>query len=168
MNMSVISAPSPTKVENNVDFKSDNRQQLAEGLARLLASTSMLRLKTQNFHWNVTGPLFYSLHGLFEKQYAEMIPATDAIAEQLRAIGRYAPGSFFDFASLSFLGEETGTPSANEMIITLQSDNETIAHYLETLVGVAQDAGSGVSEDLLVQRLAAHEKNVWMLRSMQS
>ena len=136
MNMSIIAAPSPTKVESSVDFKSDNRQQLAEGLSRLLANTYILRLKTQNFHWNVTGPLFYSLHGLFEKQYGEMTPAIDAIAEQIRAIGRYAPGSFFDFTSLSFLPEENGTPSANEMLIALQSDNEAIAHYIETLMGV--------------------------------
>lgn len=168
MNMSVISAPSPTKVERNTGFQSDNRQQLAEGLSRLLANTYVLRLKTQNFHWNVTGPLFYSLHELFEKQYSEMTPAIDAIAERIRAIGRYAPGSFFDFSSLSFLSEESGAPSANEMLIALQSDNEAIAHYIETLVGVAREANSSVSEDLLIQRLSVHEENIWMLRSLQS
>lgn len=143
----------------------EQRLQIADGLAHLLADTYTLYLKTHNFHWNVTGPMFSTLHALFELHYTELAIAVDEIAERIRALGEPAPGSYEQFRKLTSLTEETGTPSAREMIRQLVSDQETIARTAHRLFPLFDGAGDQPSADLLTRRLQAHEKNAWMLRS---
>ena len=140
-------------------------QRLAEALSQVLANTFVLSLKTQSFHWNVTGPMFYTLHSMFEEQYSELWQAGDAIAERIRTLGAAAPGSYREFAKLTYLRESEAIPSATGMIGELLSDHETSARTVRTALAVSRSAVDAVTEDLLTQRLLAHEKAAWMLRS---
>jgi len=141
-------------------------QRLAEALSQVLANTFILSLKTQSFHWNVTGPMFYTLHSMFEEQYSELWQAGDAIAERIRALGAAAPGSYREFAKLTYLRESEAIPSATGMIGELLSDHETSARTVRAALAVSRSAVDAATEDLLTQRLLAHEKAAWMLRSL--
>ena len=141
-------------------------QKLVEALSQVLANTFILSLKTQNFHWNVTGPVFYTLHSMFEKQYEELWQAGDAIAERIRALGCAAPGSYREFSRLTYLRESEAVPSATGMIGELLSDHETCARTVRAALGVSRSAVDAATEDVLTQRLLSHEKAAWMLRSL--
>ena len=144
----------------------EDAQKVGEALSNVLADTFTLYLKTHNFHWNVVGPLFHTLHLMFEEQYNELWLAGDAIAERIRAIGCTAPGSYREFSKLTYLREAEAMPSATEMIVELLRDHETSALTVRWALSVARSAVDPVTEDLLTQRLIAHEKAAWMLRSM--
>ncbi|MFM7541273.1 MAG: Dps family protein [Planctomycetota bacterium] len=142
-----------------------SKEIVAEALSVLLASSYTLYLKTQSFHWNVTGPMFTTLHTLFESQYTELATAVDEIAERIRALGAFAPGSYSDFAKLSAVKEEVGRPQAIEMIRALSADQEAVASAARRVVAVANETDDHASADLGTRRLDIHEKNAWMLRS---
>ena len=143
-----------------------DRNEVCDALARLLADSYTLYLKTHNFHWNVTGPMFTTLHTLFETQYSELALAVDEIAERIRALGVAAPGSYKQFAELSSIEEETGVPAADEMVRQLVEGQETVVRTAREVIALAGEAGDEPSADLLTQRMQAHEKNAWMLRSL--
>ena len=142
-----------------------SRQTIAEGLSRLLADTYTLYLKTHNFHWNVTGPRFQSLHLMFEQQYTELALAVDSVAERIRTLGYPAPGSYSEYARLSSIAETAGVPEAEEMIRLLISGNEAVAKTARSILATAEEAQDEATVDLLVQRMQIHEKTAWMLRS---
>jgi starvation-inducible DNA-binding protein len=144
----------------------EETQKVGEALSNVLADTFTLYLKTHNFHWNVTGPMFHTLHLMFEEQYNELWLAGDAIAERIRALGCTAPGSYREFSKLTYLREPETVPSATEMIAELLRDHETCARTARWALSVARTAVDAPTEDLLTQRLIAHEKTAWMLRSM--
>ena len=150
----------------DIGIPENQRMQIADGLSRLLADTYTLYLKTHNFHWNVTGPMFTTLHTLFEQQYTELSLAVDVIAERIRALGAFAPGSYKQFGELSSIGEETGTPSANQMIKQLVKGQEAVTKTARSLFPLVDKANDEPSADLLTQRMQVHEKNAWMLRSL--
>ena len=141
-------------------------QRVANGLSNVLADTFILYLKTHNFHWNVTGPMFVTLHQMFEEQYNELWLAVDAIAERIRSLGFSAPGSYGEFTKLTYLNDATAATNASEMIVELLRDHETAARTARSALTVARTAVDAPTEDLLTQRLAAHEKAAWMLRSL--
>jgi starvation-inducible DNA-binding protein len=140
--------------------------QVAEALSRVLADTFTLYLKTHNFHWNVIGPMFPTLHLMFDEQYNELWLASDVIAERIRALGCIAPGSYREFSKLTYLREPEDLLSANEMIAQLLRDHETCARTARWALLVARTAVDAPTEDLLTQRVMAHEKAVWMLKSI--
>lgn len=142
------------------------RQEIAAGLSRLLADSYTLYLKTHNFHWNVTGPMFSTLHTLFETQYTELAAAVDEIAERIRALGVPAPGSYRQFSELSSVPEETGVPEARDMIRQLVEGQEAVVRTARSLLPLVEAAHDEPSADLLVSRMQVHEKNAWMLRSL--
>ena len=144
---------------------SSQTQEVAEQLSRLLADSYTLYLKTHNYHWNVTGPMFTTLHTLFEQQYTELALAVDEIAERIRALGHRAPGSYSEFGSLSSVKEAQGVPKAVEMVEDLAADQARIAARAKQVIAAAEKAGDEASVDLAVQRTQVHEKNAWMLRS---
>lgn len=150
----------------DIGLSDENRTKIAEGLSRLLADSYTLYLKTHNFHWNVTGPMFSTLHTLFETQYTELALAVDQIAERIRALDCPAPGSYQQFAELSSIKEETGTPDSGEMIRQLVLGQETIVRTAREIFPVVDAANDEPSADLLTQRMQIHEKNAWMLRSL--
>ncbi|MGE4528323.1 MAG: Dps family protein [Rhodospirillaceae bacterium] len=152
----------------DIGIAEKDRQKIAEGLKVLLASSYTLYLKTHNFHWNVTGPMFNALHTMFEGQYTELAAAIDEIAERIRALGVFAPGSFSQYKELSAVKEETGVPSAVEMIAQLAKDNETLSKVAREVLPAAGKADDEPTNDLLTQRMQTHEKAAWMLRSMLS
>ena len=141
-------------------------QRVADALSNVLADTFILYLKTHNFHWNVTGPMFGTLHQMFEKQYNELWLAVDAIAERIRSLGFIAPGSYGEFNKLTYLHEGPAATNAGEMIAELLRDHETTARSARSALAVARTAVDAPTEDLLTQRLAAHEKAAWILRSL--
>jgi starvation-inducible DNA-binding protein len=141
-------------------------QRVAGGLSNVLADTFTLYLKTHNFHWNVTGPMFGTLHNMFEEQYNALWLAVDAIAERIRSLGFIAPGSYEQFTKLTYLQEATAARNASEMIAELLRDHETTARTARSALAVARTAVDAPTEDLLTQRIAAHEKAAWMLRSL--
>ena len=141
-------------------------QRVAGALSHVLADTFSLYLKTHNFHWNVTGPMFQTLHVMFEEQYNELWLAVDAIAERIRSLGSVAPGSYREFSRLTYLQEPNGPTNATEMIAELLRDHETSARTVRSALSAARTAVDPPTEDLLTQRLAAHEKTAWMLRSL--
>jgi starvation-inducible DNA-binding protein len=146
--------------------KSDKKDgEVVGALGRLLASSYTLYLKTHNFHWNVKGPMFTTLHTLFELEYSELALAVDAIAERIRAVGAPAPGTYAEFQELSAVKERKGVPSAKEMLKELVRDQSIVAECAREVLRVASTAGDDASEDLAVQRIQVHEKNAWMLRS---
>jgi len=140
--------------------------QVAEALSRVLADTFTLYLKTHNFHWNVTGPMFHTLHLMFEEQYNELWVAGDAIAERIRALGHVAPGSYREFSKMTYIQEADVVPSDAEMIAELLRDHETAARTARRALSAARAAVDAPTEDLLTQRVMAHEKAAWMLRSI--
>ncbi len=139
--------------------------RVVEELSKLLADSYTLYLKTHNYHWNVTGPMFNTLHTLFETQYTEYALAVDEIAERLRAVGARAPGSYSEFAELASVKEDRGSPGALEMISALADDQQTVAAAARRVVERAEEAGDQATADLGVRRIDVHEKNAWMLRS---
>lgn len=151
-------------IDNGID--ADTRARITEGLSRLLADTYTLYLKTHNYHWNVTGPMFQTLHLMFETQYTELALAVDLIAERIRALGAKAPGSYAEFAALTSIAEESGTRSATEMIRDLVIGQEAVVRTARTLFPVVEDAHDEPTADLLTQRMQIHEKTAWMLRSL--
>jgi starvation-inducible DNA-binding protein len=142
------------------------RRAIADGLDRLLADTYTLYLKTHNFHWNVEGPMFNTLHQMFETQYTELALAVDLIAERIRALGFRAPGSYREFAALARVEDAVGTPSAMEMIAQLVKDQETVVRTARESFALVDEAHDEPTADLLTQRMQIHEKTAWMLRSM--
>ena len=143
-----------------------DRIAIAEGLSRLLADSYTLYLKTHNYHWNVVGPMFNTLHLMFEEQYTELALAVDQIAERIRALGEPAPGSYAEFAKLSSVSEETDRPDANEMIRRLVQGQEAVVRTARSVFPATEEAGDEASADLLTQRMQVHEKTAWMLRSL--
>ena len=141
-------------------------QRVADALSNVLADTFIVYLKTHNFHWNVTGPMFRTLHQMFEEQYNELWLAVDAIAERIRSLGFIAPGSYGEFAKLTYVQAWPTARNATEMIGELLQDHETTARTVCSALAVARTAVDAPTEDLLTQRLAAHEKAAWMLRSL--
>lgn len=150
----------------NIGIPEAKRKAIAKGLSTLLADTYTLYLKTHNFHWNVTGPMFNTLHLMFEGQYNEMALAVDLIAERIRALGVYAPGSYAAFAKLTSIKEAEDVPKAEEMIKQLVLGHETVAATARKLVETADAANDQPTLDLLTQRMQLHEKTAWMLRSL--
>ncbi len=142
------------------------RQEIAEGLSRLLADTYSLYLKTHNFHWNVTGPMFNTLHLMFETQYTELALAVDLIAERIRSLGFPAPGTYSEYAKLSSIAETPGVPKAEEMIRLLVQGQESVVRTARSIFPVVDAANDEPSADLLTQRMQIHEKTAWMLRSL--
>ena len=153
-------------MELNIGIKKEQREAIAAGLARLLADSYSLYLKTHNYHWNVTGPQFNALHTMFEDQYTELATAVDEIAERIRTLGIRAPGSYSAFAKLTQIEEGDGDESAEEMIRQLVIGQETIARTAREAFPAAEEASDEATADLLTQRMQLHEKNAWMLRSM--
>ncbi|HEU4523364.1 MAG TPA: Dps family protein [Thermoanaerobaculia bacterium] len=149
-----------------IGISTDDRKKIAESLSRLLADTYTLYLKTHNFHWNVTGPMFNTLHLMFEQQYNELALAVDLIAERIRALGHPAPGSYREFARLSRVQEAEGTPGAEEMIRQLVEAQQTVVRTAREAFQIAEDANDQPTADLLTQRMQTHEKTAWMLRSL--
>lgn len=148
--------------------ETSDRREIAKGLSHVLADTHTLYLKTHNYHWNVTGPMFYALHALFEEQYTELWRAADLLAERVRALGFAAPGSYREFSELAYVREADGVPPAGEMIRELIRDHETAARTARWALSLARAAFDAPTEELLTRRLAAHEKAAWMLRSLSA
>jgi len=150
----------------DIGINEQDRQEIANGLSRLLADTYTLYLKTHNFHWNVTGPMFQTLHLMFEQHYNELSLAVDLIAERIRALGHYAPGSYADYAKLTSIPEASGVPAAEDMIRQLVDGHETLCRTARSIFPVVEKAADEPTADLLTQRLQVHEKTAWMLRSL--
>ena len=145
----------------------DNRSKaVTDALTKVLADTYTIYLKTHNFHWNVTGPNFHSLHTMFEAQYTDMALAVDEIAERIRALGEYAPGSFREYAELSSIKDSEGRPSANEMVAALSADNDELVASMREGIQAAEETGDQPTADMLIARTQIHQKYIWMLRSM--
>ncbi len=150
----------------DIGIPEEDRQKIADGLSRLLADTYTLYLKTHNYHWNVTGPMFNTLHVMFEEQYTELATAVDELAERIRALGVNAPGSYKQFLELTSVTEEDGVPTAHEMIANLVKGQETVVRTAREVFPAAEKAGDQPTADLVTQRMHVHEKTAWMLRSM--
>ncbi len=150
----------------DIGIKEQDRREIAEGLSRLLADTYTLYLKTHNFHWNVTGPMFQTLHLMFEQQYNELALAVDLIAERIRALGFPAPGTYKEFAHLSSIDEEEGVPNAEDMIRKLVEGQEAVVRTARSIFPVVERSHDEPTADLLTQRMQVHEKTAWMLRSL--
>ena len=150
----------------DIGIGADDRAAIAENLSRVLADSYTLYLKTHNFHWNVVGPMFSTLHLMFEQQYTELAQAVDVVAERIRALGHPAPGSYSQYAKLGTIKEETGVPDATEMIRQLVQGQEAVARTARQAFTVAEKAHDQPTADLLTQRMETHEKNAWMLRSL--
>ena len=153
-------------MELNIGIAPEQRKEIANGLSRLLADSYSLYLKTHNYHWNVTGPQFNTLHTMFETQYTELATAVDEIAERIRALGIKAPGSYSAFGELTAIEEGTGDESAEEMIRQLVIGQEAVARTARQAFPAAESAADEPTADLLTQRMQVHEKTAWMLRSM--
>jgi starvation-inducible DNA-binding protein len=151
----------------DLGISAEGRQAISEGLSRLLADTYTLYLTTHNFHWNVTGPMFNSLHAMFMEQYTELWNAVDPIAERVRSLGHVAPGSYAAFGKLSSLPDAPlDPPKAMDMVRILMEGHEAVARTARGLLPTVEDARDEPSADLLVQRLTVHEQTAWMLRSL--
>ncbi|TBU99904.1 Dps family protein [Stutzerimonas kirkiae] len=150
----------------DIGITEKDRSAIADGLAHLLADTYTLYLKTHNFHWNVTGPMFNTLHLMFETQYTELALAVDAIAERIRALGFPAPGTYSAYARLSSIKEEEGIPSAEEMIRLLVQGQEAVVRTARGIFPLLEKVSDEPTADLLTQRMQIHEKTAWMLRSL--
>jgi starvation-inducible DNA-binding protein len=159
--------PSNTSSNNiNIGIAEENRIAIADGLSRLLADTYTLYLKTHNFHWNVTGPMFNTLHLMFEGQYTELALAVDLIAERIRSLGVAAPGTYAAYAKLTSIPETEGVPKATEMIKLLVEGQEAVVRTARSIFPIAESANDEPTADLLTQRMQVHEKTAWMLRSL--
>lgn len=153
-----------SKIDIGIDEK--HREEIAKGLSHLLADTYTLYLKTHNYHWNVTGPMFQTLHVMFEGQYNELALAVDSIAERIRALGVKAPATYAEFIKLSSIKETTGDLSAQQMIAELVSGQESVVRTARSIFPVVDESHDEPTADLLTQRMQQHEKTAWMLRSM--
>lgn len=150
----------------NIGISDSDRKAIVEGLSRLLADSYTLYLKTHNFHWNVTGPQFRTLHLMFEEQYTELATAVDLIAERIRSLGHFAPGSYREFGKITSIREAEGVPVANDMIRQLVEGHETVVRTAREAFPAVEKAADEASADLLTQRLQLHEKTAWMLRAL--
>jgi len=150
----------------DIGIAKDARKTIAEGLSRLLADEYTLYLKTHNFHWNVTGPMFNTLHLMFEQHYVEAAAAVDLVAERIRALGFPAPGTYRQYASLSSIEETEGVPEWREMVTQLVKGHETCVRTAREVFPLVDEARDEPSADLLTQRMQVHEKTAWMLRSL--
>ncbi len=150
----------------NIGIDEKARKEIAQGLSNLLADTYTLYLKTHNFHWNVTGPMFQTLHLMFEQQYNELALAVDMIAERIRALGFPAPGTYKEFSKLSSIEEAEGVPNAKDMIRQLVEGQEAVARTARSVFPAVEEANDEPTADLLTQRMQVHEKTAWMLRSL--
>jgi starvation-inducible DNA-binding protein len=150
----------------DIGIKEQDRKNIAQGLSHLLADTYTLYLKTHYFHWNVTGPMFNTLHLMFETQYNELALAVDLIAERIRALDVYAPGTYRDFSKLTSIKETESVPKAQDMITELVAGHEAVCRTARSVFPSADAASDEATADLLTQRLQLHEKTAWMLRSM--
>ncbi len=150
----------------NTGIPATERARIAEGLSRLLADTHVLYLKTHNFHWNVEGPMFQTLHVLFMEQYTEAWNAIDLIAERIRSLGHYAPGTYSSYLKLSRIAETEGVPRAEKMVRLLIEAQEAVVRTARELLPLADKVSDEPTLDLLTQRMQVHEKNAWMLRSL--
>jgi starvation-inducible DNA-binding protein len=150
----------------DIGIGSQDREKIADSLARLLADTYSLYLKTHNFHWNVEGPMFNTLHLMFMEQYTELWNALDAVAERIRSLGYPAPGTYSEFARLTSIEETEGVPEALDMVRLLVAGHEAVARTARAAFPAAEKGGDESTADLLTQRLQVHEKTAWMLRSL--
>ncbi|MBI4388422.1 MAG: DNA starvation/stationary phase protection protein [Candidatus Omnitrophica bacterium] len=150
----------------DIGIPKKDREQIAKGVSKLLADTYTLYLKTHNFHWNVTGPMFQTLHLMFEQHYNELWVAVDLIAERIRALDTVAPGTYSEFAALSSVKEEKGNLEAKKMIRSLVAGHEAVIRTARSVFPIAEQANDQVTLDLLTQRMQIHEKTAWMLRSL--
>ena len=150
----------------NIGITAAHRKKIAEGLSALLADSYSLYLMTHNFHWNVTGPQFNSLHNMFMAQYSEQWNALDIIAERIRALGFPAPGTYKEFGKLTSIKEVDGVPKADDMVRHLVSAQEAVARTARKLFPVVDEANDQPTADVLTQRIDVHEKTAWMLRSL--
>jgi starvation-inducible DNA-binding protein len=150
----------------NIGISEKDRRSVADGLSRMLADTYTLYLKTHNFHWNVTGPMFQTLHLMFMTQYNEAWLAVDLVAERIRALGYPAPGTYKEFAALTSIKDSSGVPKAKDMIRQLVEGQETVVRTAREVLPFAEKAGDQPTVDLLSARMEVHEKNAWMLRSL--
>ncbi|MDX1642133.1 MAG: Dps family protein [Balneolaceae bacterium] len=166
MSTTVLEKNRINKMDVNIGISEDARKKIAEGLSKVLADSYMLYLKTHNYHWNVTGEHFHSLHEQFEEQYTELAEAVDEIAERIRSLGYRAPGSFREFQEITSIEEDTDHDiKAMEMVRRLAVDNEAILRTARQVVPACDEAGDEATLDLLTQRLDVHSKTAWMLRS---
>jgi starvation-inducible DNA-binding protein len=156
----------PHAAQIDIGISESDRAAIAGGLGKLLADTYTLYLKTHNFHWNVTGPMFQTLHLMFETQYNELWLALDAIAERIRSLGHPAPGTYVEFSKLSSIKETAGVPKATDMIRLLVEGHEAVVRTARSLFPIAEKASDEATADLLTQRIQLHEKTGWMLRSL--
>jgi starvation-inducible DNA-binding protein len=154
------------KPKVNLGIPEVERQEIAKGLSVLLADSFSLYLKTHHFHWNVSGPMFPTLHALFETQYTELWGALDDIAERIRALDEYAPGTFSEFMKLSSIPESKGVPAAQDMVLALLEGHEALARVARSIFPAAEEGHDEATLDLLTQRIQLHEKTAWMLRSL--
>lgn len=150
----------------DIGIPEKGRVKIAMGLSRLLADTYTLYLKTHNFHWNVTGPMFQTLHVMFETQYTELALAVDVIAERIRALGVFAPGTYQEFAKLSTIQDSKGVPNAKAMIKQLVEGQEAVVRTARSILPTVNEVSDEATADLLTQRMQLHEKTAWMLRSL--
>ena len=150
----------------DIGIKQEDRKTIADGLSRLLADTYTLYLQTHNFHWNVKGPMFQTLHLMFETQYNELALAVDQIAERIRALGYPAPGTYAEYSKLSSIAETAGVPKAEEMIALLVEGQEAVARTARSIFPAVDQVNDEPTADLLTQRMQVHEKTAWMLRSL--
>ena len=150
----------------DIGIKDKDRKAIAQGLSHLLADTYTLYLKTHNFHWNVTGPMFNTLHLMFETQYNELWLANDQIAERIRSLGYPAPGTYAEYVKLASVKETPGQPKAEDMVRLLVEGNEAVVRTARSVFPIVDKAGDEPTADLLTQRMQIHEKNAWMLRSL--
>ena len=155
---------SANKIE--IGIPQADREKIIAGLERVLADTYTLYLKTHNFHWNVTGPMFNSLHTMFEEQYNELWTAVDELAERIRSLGAFAPGSYEAFAKLTSIKPIEGVPKAEDMVAQLVEGHETVCRTMREVFPAADAGNDESTADLLTQRLSVHEKTAWMLRSI--
>ena len=153
-------------MEINTGISAEQRSAIVQSLSRLLADTYVLYLKTHSFHWNVEGPMFQTLHQMFMDQYTETWNAIDPIAERIRSLGEYAPGTYREYARLARIKETEGVPRAEEMIRLLIDGQEAVVRTAREALSVADEANDQPTLDLLTQRMQVHEKNAWMLRSL--
>ena len=153
-------------MEMDTGIPAEQRRAIAQGLSKLLADTYVVYLKTHNFHWNVEGPMFQTLHQMFMEQYTETWNAIDLIAERIRSLGEYAPGTYKEYSKLTRIKETDGVPKAEDMVQLLIEGQEAIVRTARELLPIADKAGDEPTLDLLTQRMQIHEKNAWMLRSL--
>ena len=153
-------------MEINTGIPAAKRAAIVQGLSKLLADTYVLYLKTHGFHWNVEGPMFQTLHQMFMEQYTETWSAVDLIAERIRSLGEYAPGTYREYSKLARIEETEGVPRAEEMVRLLIEGQEAVVRTAREVLPVADEASDEPTLDLLTQRMQVHEKNAWMLRAL--